>query len=172
MRGFHRRRGGAPVGAAARQAISSAGLNGSQSMQGSTNRKVATVFGGTGFIGRYVVQRLAALDYIVRVATSHPSAGRFLQTQGGVGQIVPLAASLTDAAAVARAVAGADLVVNLVGILAEGGAQSFTAVQDEGARTVAQASAASERAVNDAPPIEPPILMSASKSLPSSSYRN
>ena len=110
-------------------------------MRGSTVRKVATVFGGTGFIGRYVVQRLANLDYVVRVATSHPSAGRFLQTQGRVGQIVPLAASVTDPGAIARAVAGADLVVNLVGILHERKPGDFQRLQAEGAGTVARLSA-------------------------------
>jgi NADH dehydrogenase len=107
-------------------------------MRGSTVRKVATVFGGTGFIGRYVVQRLTHLDYVVRVATSHPSAGRFLQTQGRVGQIVPLAASVTDPGAVARAVAGADLVVNLVGILHERKPGDFQRLQADGAGTVAK----------------------------------
>jgi uncharacterized protein YbjT (DUF2867 family) len=110
-------------------------------MRGSTVRKVATVFGGTGFIGRYVVQRLAHLDYIVRVATSHPNAGHFLQTQGRVGQIVPLAASVSDPGAVARAVAGADLVVNLVGILHERKPGDFQRLQAEGAGTVARLAA-------------------------------
>ena len=63
-----------PAGAPYRPAASM----GAQSMRGSTVRKVATVFGGTGFIGRYVVQRLANMDYVVRVATSHPNAGHFL----------------------------------------------------------------------------------------------
>ncbi|MFC7476001.1 complex I NDUFA9 subunit family protein [Dankookia sp. GCM10030260] len=110
-------------------------------MRGTTVRKVATVFGGTGFIGRYVVQRLASLDYVVRIATSHPSAGGFLQTQGRVGQIVPLAASLTEPGAVARAVAGADLVVNLVGILHERKPGDFQRLQAEGAGTVARIAA-------------------------------
>lgn len=118
-------------------------------MRGSTVRKVATVFGGTGFIGRYVVQRLANLDYVVRVATSHPGAGRFLQTQGRVGQIVPLAASVADPGAVARAVAGANLVVNLVGILHERKPGDFQRLQAEGAGTIARlaAEAGTERLV-------------------------
>ncbi|MBU8543934.1 MULTISPECIES: complex I NDUFA9 subunit family protein [Roseomonadaceae] len=86
-------------------------------MQVGQDRKVATVFGGAGFIGRYVVQRLAAQGYGVRVATRHPAATRFLTTQGRVGQIVPLQVSVTDPAALARAVEGADVVINLVGIL-------------------------------------------------------
>jgi len=110
-------------------------------MRGSTVRKVATVFGGSGFIGRYVVQRLANMDYVVRVAVSHPDGARFLQTQGRVGQIVPLAASVADPGAVARAVAGADLVVNLVGILHERRPGDFQRLQAEGAGTVARLSA-------------------------------
>jgi uncharacterized protein YbjT (DUF2867 family) len=110
-------------------------------MRGTTVRKVATVFGGSGFIGRYVVQRLAHADYVVRVATTNPGAARFLQTSGRVGQIVPLAASVTDAGAVARAVAGADLVVNLVGILHERKPGDFRRLQAEGAGNVARLAA-------------------------------
>ena len=111
-------------------------------MRESTVRQVATVFGGTGFIGRYVVQRLAAQGYVVRVATTNPAAGRFLQTAGRVGQIVPLAASVTDAGAVARAVAGANLVVNLVGILFERKPGDFQRLQADGPGIVARAAAA------------------------------
>lgn len=111
-------------------------------MRGQTVRKVATVFGGSGFIGRYVVQRLANRDFIVRVAVSDPAGARFLQTQGRVGQIVPLAASVTEDGAVARAVAGADLVVNLVGILFERKAGDFDRIQAEGAGRVARLAAA------------------------------
>jgi NADH dehydrogenase len=101
-------------------------------------QRIATVFGGSGFIGRYVVQRLAALDYVVRVAVTDPVGARFLMTQGRVGQIVPLAASVTDPAAVAAAVRGADLVVNLVGILHG----DFERIQHQGAANVAKAAAA------------------------------
>jgi uncharacterized protein YbjT (DUF2867 family) len=111
-------------------------------MRQSTVRKVATVFGGAGFIGRYVVQRLAARGYVVRVAGRDPAKAFFLQTQGGVGQIVPLAASLADDEAVARAVAAADLVVNLVGILQERKSGDFQRVHVEGAGRIARLAAA------------------------------
>jgi NADH dehydrogenase len=101
-------------------------------------RKVATVFGGSGFIGRYVAQRLAKQDYVVRIGTTDPDGARFLQTQGRVGQIVPLAANVTDEAAVARAVADADVVVNLVGILFERRPGDFLRLQAEGAGRVAR----------------------------------
>jgi NADH dehydrogenase len=110
-------------------------------MRQTTVRNVATVFGGAGFIGRYVVQRLAALEYVVRVAGRDPAKARFLQTQGAVGQIVPLAASLGDEVAAARAIAGADLVVNLVGILAERKAGDFRRVHVEGAGRIARLAA-------------------------------
>ena len=111
-------------------------------MRGFQGRKVATVFGGSGFIGRYVVQRLAQLDYVVRVAVRDPAGARFLQTQGRVGQIVPLAAPVTDAAAVARAVEGAEVVVNLVGILYERRAGDFARIQGEAPGAVAAAATA------------------------------
>jgi len=82
-------------------------------------RRVAVVFGGTGFIGQHVVQRLVGKDYVVRVVTRAPEAARSLMTAGLVGQVAPFAAGALDDARLAGAVAGADAVVNLVGILAE-----------------------------------------------------
>jgi NADH dehydrogenase len=101
-------------------------------------RSVATVFGGSGFIGRYIVKRLAAKGHVVRVAVRDPESAGFLKPMGAVGQIVPLAASITDEAGVARAVEGADIVVNTVGILAERRAGEFTRLQAEGAGRVAR----------------------------------
>jgi len=105
-------------------------------------RHVATVFGGSGFIGRYVVKRLAAAGYVVRVAVRDTEAAGFLKPMGGVGQIVPLQASVTSDAGVARAVDGAEVVINLVGILAEPKPGDFNRLQGEGAARVAKASAA------------------------------
>jgi len=105
-------------------------------------RSVATVFGGSGFIGRYVVKRLAAAGYVVRVAVRDPEAALFLKPMGAVGQIVPLFAALPDRGTAARAVEGADLVVNLVGILAERRAGDFQRVHADGAGVVAEAAAA------------------------------
>ncbi|WP_376100494.1 complex I NDUFA9 subunit family protein [Roseomonas sp. CCTCC AB2023176] len=82
-------------------------------------RRVAVVFGGSGFIGQYVVQRLARRDYVVRVITRDPEGARPLMTQGLVGQIVPLAADPFDDLALARALEDATVVVNLIGILFE-----------------------------------------------------
>jgi len=104
--------------------------------------QLVTVFGGSGFIGRYVVRRLARAGHRVRVAVRRPNEGLFLKPFGAVGQIDLIQANVRDDASVARAVAGADAVVNLVGILYEGGRQTFDAVQAEGAGRLARAAAA------------------------------
>ena len=105
-------------------------------------RRVATVFGGSGFIGRYVVKRLAAAGYVVRVAVRDTEGALFLRPMGAVGQIVPLYASLHEPATITRAVADAQVVANLVGILAERRAGDFTRVHTEGAGLVARDAAA------------------------------
>jgi NADH dehydrogenase len=104
--------------------------------------RVVTVFGASGFIGRQVVQRLAASGAIVRACSRDPIGAAFLKPMGEVGQVVPLKASLSDAKAIARAVQGADAVINLVGILYERGASKFETVHVEGAKRVAQAAKA------------------------------
>ena len=101
-------------------------------------RNVATVFGGSGFIGRYVVSRLAHKGFVVRVAVRDPEAALFLKTAGAVGQVVPLFASLENEATVRRAVDGAGVVVNLAGILAESHAGDFQRIHAEGAGRVAR----------------------------------
>jgi NADH dehydrogenase len=106
-------------------------------------RKVATVFGGSGFLGRYVVKRLAKAGYVVRVAVRDTEAAMFLKPMGAVGQIVPLFAPLGQEAAVARAVEGADVVINLTGILAEAKKGDFFRVHAEGAARIARLSASS-----------------------------
>jgi uncharacterized protein YbjT (DUF2867 family) len=105
-------------------------------------RSVATVFGGSGFIGRYVVKRLAAQGHIVRVAGRRTEAARSAMMSGSVAQIVPLYVSLQNETAVQRAVEGADIVVNLVGILVERHAGDFARVQGEGAGRIARIAAA------------------------------
>lgn len=109
-------------------------------------RSVATVFGGSGFIGRYIVKRLAHKGFIVRVAVRDPEAALFLKPMGAVGQVVPLYASVTDEATVQRATEGADLVVNLVGILAERRRGDFMRIHAEGARRIARLASAADAA--------------------------
>ena len=105
-------------------------------------RHVATVFGGSGFIGRYVVKRLAQKGYVVRVAVRDPQGALFLKPMGAVGQVVPLYASVTNEPTIQRAVEEADVVINLVGILAESGAASFQAIHAEAAERIARLAAA------------------------------
>lgn len=106
------------------------------------NGKLVTVFGGSGFVGRYVVRLLAKRGWRVRVAVRRPDLAGHLQPDGAPGQVQPIQANLRYPDSVARAIAGADAVVNLVGILYESGKQGFDAVQAEGAATVARAAAA------------------------------
>jgi NADH dehydrogenase len=100
-----------------------------------------TVFGGSGFVGRYVVERLADRGAVVTVAVRDPEDAKFLRTLGQVGQVTPVAANVRDAASVARAVAGADAVINLVGILFKRGRQSFKAIHTDAPATIGRAAA-------------------------------
>jgi NADH dehydrogenase len=104
--------------------------------------RVVTVFGGSGSIGRQLVALLADKGARVRVAVPDTEKAMFLKPLGNLGQIAPVAASVTNAESVKRAVAGADMVVNLVGILHEGGRKTFKAIHVDGAATVAKAAAA------------------------------
>ncbi|MBT3359796.1 MAG: complex I NDUFA9 subunit family protein [Rhodospirillales bacterium] len=104
-------------------------------------RRVVTVFGGSGFLGRHLVKRLATEGYIVRVAVCDIETALFLKTAGGVGQVVPLQANICHADSVAAAVQDADAVVNLVGILSEWGKRTFEKIHVEGAANVAKAAA-------------------------------
>ncbi len=102
-------------------------------------QKLITVFGGSGFVGRYVVQMLAERGHRVRVAVRNPNLALFLKPLGVLGQVQLVQANVRFPASVASALAGADGAVNLVGILQAGGAQSFEAVQQDGAETIAAA---------------------------------
>jgi uncharacterized protein YbjT (DUF2867 family) len=108
-------------------------------------RRVA-VLGASGFIGRYVVKRLAAHGAVIAAVVRDVEAAKFLQPMGDVGQIARLGANLLDEARLAAAIAGADAVVNLVGILHENGSQRFDAIHHRGpARLGALATAAGVR---------------------------
>jgi uncharacterized protein YbjT (DUF2867 family) len=103
--------------------------------------RVATIFGGSGFIGRHLIGRLAKQGWILRVAVRRPARAGFLKPLGDVGQITPIRAPLQDQVAVEAAVRGATAVVNLVGVLYERGAQNFAAVHARGAQSIAAAAA-------------------------------
>lgn len=101
--------------------------------------QLITVFGGSGFLGRHLVKRLAAQGDRVRVAVRNPDSALFLKPMGDVGQIGIIQANVRDVGSVAAAVAGADAVVYLPGILYQSGRQTFATVHAEGAGLVAAA---------------------------------
>lgn len=103
--------------------------------------RLAVVFGGSGFIGRNVVRELAARGWRVRVAVRRPHHAQFLRPMGAVGQIQLFQANVRHRASVAKALEGADAVVNLVGILFQQGAQSFARVQGAGSSLIAELAA-------------------------------
>jgi uncharacterized protein YbjT (DUF2867 family) len=103
---------------------------------------LVTVFGGSGFVGRNVVRALCKRDYRVRVAVRRPELAGHLQPLGKVGQIHAVQANLRYPASVEAAMRDSHIAINLVGILAEGGAQTFDVVQAAGAGAVAKAASA------------------------------
>jgi uncharacterized protein YbjT (DUF2867 family) len=100
---------------------------------------VVTVFGGSGFLGRHVVEALARDGWRVRVAIRRPDLAGHLQPLGEVGQIYAVQANVRFPDSVRRAVKGAEAVVNVVGIVATSGRQNFEGVHVAGARAVAKA---------------------------------
>jgi len=104
--------------------------------------KLVTIFGGSGFVGTQIVQRLARAGYRVRVAVRRPDLAGHVKPLGGVGQVMPIQANVRNRESVERTIRGADMVINLVGIGQERGKQRFRAVHTMGARYIAEASAA------------------------------
>lgn len=103
---------------------------------------LVTVFGGTGFVGSQVVSALARRGWRIRIACRRPDRAWKLQTAGGVGQIKAIRCDATDAAQVGEAIHGADAVINLVGILYEGGGRKFETLHVGVSRNIAEACAA------------------------------
>ncbi|MBF0250324.1 MAG: complex I NDUFA9 subunit family protein [Alphaproteobacteria bacterium] len=101
--------------------------------------RMVTVFGGNGFVGRHIVQRLARSGDRVTIACRDPEAAIFLKPLGDPGQITIMKANITRPDEVARAVTGADAVVNCVGLLAPSGANTFERAHVDGAGLVAKA---------------------------------
>ena len=100
--------------------------------------KLVTIFGGGGFVGTQVVQELARRGHRIRVAVRRPNLAIHTRMFGNVGQIHPIQANIRNAESVRRAVEGAHIVINLVGIGKDSGPQSFAAVHVDGAATVAR----------------------------------
>ncbi|MSO66383.1 MAG: complex I NDUFA9 subunit family protein [Pseudolabrys sp.] len=108
----------------------------------SNSDTLVTVYGGSGFLGRHVVRALAKRDYRIRVAVRRPELAHFLQPLGRVGQIHAVQANLRHAPSVEAAARDAQVLINLVGILTEGGRQRFDSVHSYGAEQVALAASA------------------------------
>lgn len=100
--------------------------------------KLVTIFGGSGFVGRYIARRMAKEGWRVRVAVRRPNEAIFVKPYGTVGQVEPILANIRDDASVLAACAGADAVVNCVGTFDKGGRNNFDAVNAEGAGRIAQ----------------------------------
>ncbi len=100
--------------------------------------KLATVYGGSGFVGRYIVRRLAKEGWRVRVAVRRPNEAIFVKPYGVVGQVEPVFCNIRDDASVRLVMEGADAVINCVGTFDKGGKNNFDAVQDEGAERIAR----------------------------------
>lgn len=101
--------------------------------------RIATVFGGTGFIGTQIVRELAKKGYTVKVATRVPERANFLKPTGAVGQIVPFSCRYSDPESIAAAVRGASCVVNCIGILYERGGSTFRRAHVETPAEIARA---------------------------------
>ena len=102
--------------------------------------KLVTIFGGSGFVGRYVAQRMAKQGWRVRVAVRRPNEALFVRQYGAVGQVEPVLCNIRDDASVIKVIIGANAVVNCVGILSEIGKNTFKDVQALGAERVAKIS--------------------------------
>ena len=102
--------------------------------------KLVTIFGGSGFVGRYVAQRMAKQGWCVRVAVRRPHEALFVRQYGAVGQVEPVLCNIRDDASVIKVIIGANAVVNCVGILSESGKNTFKNVQALGAERVAKIS--------------------------------
>ena len=103
--------------------------------------KLVTIYGGSGFVGRYIARRMAKAGWRVRVAVRRPNEALFVKTYGAVGQVEPVLCNIRDDASVRRAMLGAEAVVNCVGTFDMGGKNNFQAVQVEGAERIAKIAA-------------------------------
>ena len=103
--------------------------------------KLVTIYGGSGFVGRYIARRLAKDGWRVRVAVRRPNDAIFVRPYGVPGQVEPVLCNIRDDASVRAVMQGADAVVNCVGTFARGGKNSFQAVQVDGAARVARIAA-------------------------------
>ena len=100
--------------------------------------KLVTIYGGSGFVGRYIARRMAQAGWRVRVAVRRPNEALFVKPYGAVGQVEPILCNIRDDASVHATLVGADAVINCVGVLNGVGKNSFDAVQASGAERIAR----------------------------------
>jgi NADH dehydrogenase len=103
--------------------------------------KLVTIYGGSGFVGRYITRRLAQAGWRIRVAVRHPNEAMHVKTYGAVGQVEPVFCNIRDDESVRSVMRGADAVVNCVGTFDRKGRNNFEAVQNEGATRIARLAA-------------------------------
>lgn len=103
--------------------------------------KLVTIYGGSGFVGRYIARRMAKQGWRVRVAVRRPNEALHVKPYGVVGQVEPVFCNIRDDASVAEVMTGADAVVNCVGVLNEVGKNTFEATQADGAARIARLAA-------------------------------
>lgn len=103
--------------------------------------KLVTIYGGSGFVGRYIAQRMARRGWRVRVAVRRPNEATHVRPLGTVGQVQPVLCNIRDDVSVRAAMEGADAVVNCVGTFDRAGRNNFDAVQHQGAGRIARIAA-------------------------------
>ena len=103
--------------------------------------QLVTIYGGSGFVGRYIAQRMARQGWRVRVAVRRPNDAHFVKPYGVVGQVEPVFCNIRDDDSVRSVMTGADVVVNCVGTFDAKGKNNFDAVQHEGAERIARIAA-------------------------------
>jgi len=111
-------------------------------MEGREMSKLVTIYGGSGFVGRYIARRMAQAGWRVRVAVRRPNEALQVKPYGAVGQVEPVLCNIRNDASVRAALKGADAVINCVGTFDKGGKNNFDAVQAEGAGRIATFAAA------------------------------
>lgn len=103
--------------------------------------QLVTIYGGSGFVGRYIVRRLAKSGWRVRVAVRRPNEAMHVKPYGVVGQVEPVFCNIRDDDSVRAVMRGADAVVNCVGTFDKSGKNSFEAIQHLGAERIARIAA-------------------------------
>lgn len=103
-------------------------------------RRVITVFGGTGFVGRYIVKKLLEAGWVVRIPTRCFARTAKLRLMGSPGQLVPVGCDIADPDAVQQAIDGSEAVINLLGILYQRGRSNFENIHVQAAEHIARQS--------------------------------